>query len=666
MVGLVGALTGLRNALRGTQLPLDLPLAKPATDTVHQLTKQLDDYVLPRLQAIEAPLLVVVGGSTGAGKSTLVNSLVSREVSAPGVIRPTTRSPVLVLNPADEPWFSSARVLPGLTRTFGPTATGSPNQLRLVTDPSLPPGLAILDAPDIDSIVEPNRVLASQLMDAGDLWLFVTSAARYGDAVPWRFLADAAARSAAVAIVLDRVPEAAQSVVPDDLRRLMTEGGLKESPLFVVPETKPGKDGLLPEAGIAPIRTWLGTLAASSASRRQVVLQTLDGAITALVGKASQVADAADEQVAAYHRLEADVIAAYREAERQVGAQASDGSLLRGEVLARWHEYVGTTAFFRVIDEKVSWLRDKITAVFRQHPDASGVKVAAEIGLQALIVEAAERAAERAEAAWQATAPGRALLATRPDLGRASTTFAGVADQSVAAWQADVFGLVSQEGAGRRQKARLAAAGVNGVGACLMLVIFASTGGLTGAEIGIAGGTTVVAQKLLESVFGDEAVRRLAATAKANLIARIDSLLAGERARYMVVLDGLGLAQEGGRPVDQAIDEVTTQRAGGYDIPPQEPEPPTPPVEKQVDDGGSMIYTHDYEIAGDPPMEETTDLMEEALQPTTALPISEAAALAATMFSASAVAPSLPLTPNIGAPTEPPPAWLPRSGDGGQ
>ena len=79
-----------------------------------------------------------------------------------------------------------------------------------------------------------------------------------------------------------------------------------------------------------------------------------------------------------------------------------------------------------------------------------------------------------------------------------------------------------------------------------------------------------------------------------------------------------------------------------------------------------MNYNHNYEVAGDPPMEETTDLMEEALQPTTALPISEAAALAASMIEPGAVSPSLPLTPNLGQPTEPPPAWLPRIGDGGQ
>src|SRR3712207_7304862 len=47
----------------------------------------------PRLRQMDAPLLMVVGGSTGAGRSTLVNSLVGAPVSASGVLRPTTRAP---------------------------------------------------------------------------------------------------------------------------------------------------------------------------------------------------------------------------------------------------------------------------------------------------------------------------------------------------------------------------------------------------------------------------------------------------------------------------------------------------------------------------------------------------------------------------------------------
>ena len=43
---------------------------------------------------------MVVGGSTGAGKSTLVNTLVGAEVSTAGVLRPTTRAPVLACHPS--------------------------------------------------------------------------------------------------------------------------------------------------------------------------------------------------------------------------------------------------------------------------------------------------------------------------------------------------------------------------------------------------------------------------------------------------------------------------------------------------------------------------------------------------------------------------------------
>ena len=578
--GLAGALTRLGDEVVRTRLPLRLPSADEARTAASQVATQLKDYILPRLADIEAPLLAVVGGSTGAGKSTLVNSLVGRVISPAGVIRPTTKSPVLVTSASDEHWFADGRILPGLVRTTG--TADRPNQLRIVVEPSLPEGLAILDAPDIDSIVAQNRELAAQLLDAADLWLFVTSAARYSDAVPWEFLTTAQARSAAMAVILDRVPPQAMEVVPHDLRRLMDAQGLAKTPIFTVPETAVDTDGLLPDDSIAPVRSWLAGLAADASSRRKVVLQTLDGAVGAVTEKATLVANAADEQMAAVKDLQGDVEAAFREAGRQVSAQASDGSLLRGEVLARWHEYVGSTALGRLLDEKVSWLRDKLTSLIRGRPDGAEVKVAAEEGLRTLIVEAAEQACGRAGAAWQAQPTGRALLEGHEDLARASATLPAAAQRSIQSWQSDVLALVASEGAGKRQGARIAAAGVNGIGAALMLVIFASTGGITGAEIGVAGGTTVIAQRLLESIFGDEAVRKLAATAKANLIARIDGLLAAEQARYLSLLDGLGVAADASTMIDAAIDQVRAERASGYETPNPPPDPrqaPVPPVE---------------------------------------------------------------------------------------
>ena len=203
---LESALIDLRAAVAPVTLPLPLPGADQQRRAVREITAQLDDYVLPRLATIDAPLLAVVGGSTGAGKSTLVNSLVGRRVTAPGVIRPTTRAPVLVHHASDARWFADDRILPGLARSTG--AASHARALQLVVDDSIPPGLALLDAPDIDSVVTENRELASQLLAAADLWLFVTSAARYADAVPWEYLRAAAERSAAVAVVLDRVPPA--------------------------------------------------------------------------------------------------------------------------------------------------------------------------------------------------------------------------------------------------------------------------------------------------------------------------------------------------------------------------------------------------------------------------------------------------------------------------
>ncbi|MEJ7705008.1 MAG: GTPase [Geodermatophilaceae bacterium] len=200
---LLAALDKLRVTVSSCAFPLDLPAAREARRTQQSVADQLRDYILPRLSRLDAPLLVVVGGSTGAGKSTLVNSLVGRQVSEPGVLRPTTRSPVLVLNPEDQGWFASDRVLPGLARTTGDGPAGV--SLRLATDTTVPLGLALLDAPDVDSVVTENREMADQLLAAADLWLFVTSAARYADAVPWGFLRLAVERAVAVAMVLDRV-----------------------------------------------------------------------------------------------------------------------------------------------------------------------------------------------------------------------------------------------------------------------------------------------------------------------------------------------------------------------------------------------------------------------------------------------------------------------------
>jgi energy-coupling factor transporter ATP-binding protein EcfA2 len=564
---MVTALVRLRAALVGADLPLGLPDVADQRAARDEMVDQLEDYVIPRIVTLEAPLLAVVGGSTGAGKSTLVNSLVGAVVTESGVLRPTTRSPVLVHNPADTDWFGADRLLPELERVHH--ATHDPHALQLVALDVVPQGLAILDAPDIDSVEESNRQLAAQLLAAADLWLFVTSAARYADQVPWDFLRQAAERSAAVAIVLDRTLPDAVETVASHLARMLAARGLKDSPLFIVTEAPLNDSGLLAPRYVAEIRSWLSELGGDADARAAMVKQTLEGAVRSLTRKAHTVADGCVEQAEAAERLRAAADAAYDEEIRRVLDATADGTLLRGEVLVRWQEFVGTGELLRTLEQKVGRLRDRMVNAIKGKPQqAERVTVAVESSLETLIVEHAEAAAERAEASWRSLAPGQELLSdVGEDLGRASRGLRRRAERAVRDWQQDVLEMVRTEGADKRTTARFLAYGVNGLSVALMVVVFANTAGLTGAEVGIAGGSAVLGQKLLEAVFGDQALRTLAEQARAVLETRVRALLDEERHRYLDLLASLGIdagAAERLRNAARAVDDL---RYAGEDRP---------------------------------------------------------------------------------------------------
>ncbi|MDX6317747.1 MAG: hypothetical protein QOD35_1147 [Nocardioidaceae bacterium] len=535
---LISLLVQLRKALDDGYLPFAAADANAARAERAAVIKQLDDYIVPRLVQIDAPLLTVVGGSTGAGKSTLVNSLVGSRVTIPGVLRPTTRSPVLVHNVADAQWFGTDRLLPELVRTDH--ATHDQGTLQLVPTDRLPAGIAVLDAPDVDSVEERNRELAAELLAAADLWLFVTSAARYADQVPWDFLKSAAERSTAVAIVLDRTTPAAVQEVSAHLTRMLEARGLGESTLFTVPESVVDDEGLLPAEAVADIRGWLDDLASDATARSAVVRKTLDGALSALGHRVRTVSRAlrTQEQIAA--QLRNDVLAAYADGLDAFDHATGDGTLLRGEVLARWQDFVGAGEFMRSLEDKVGRLRDRLVSAARGRTQpVQRLTVAVESGLETLIVEHAESAAERAALAWRSLPAGAQLLATAPgDITRASRDFRARTEKAVREWQDDVLSLVRTEGAERRATARFLAYGVNSLGVVLMIAVFSQTAGLTGAEVGIAGGTAVLGQRILEAVFGDQAVRRLVDEARRDLHRRVEEdLLAPDRQRFLDLLE---------------------------------------------------------------------------------------------------------------------------------
>jgi energy-coupling factor transporter ATP-binding protein EcfA2 len=403
---LIDALSALRDRVAAVRLPLPLAGASRARQTRAELLAQLDDYLVPRLKEPEAPLLAVIGGSTGAGKSTLVNSLVGRRVSEAGVLRPTTRTPVLVCHPDDHHWFAGMRVLPRLTRiwlppqeeaeeeqltrrTGGRGAVGAADEraLRIETASSLPRGLALLDAPDIDSLVVENRLLAGELICAADVWVMVTTASRYADAVPWHLLRTAKEYNATLVTVLDRVPHQVIEEVSRQYAALLTKAGLGEVPRFTIPElpeSAGGAHGLLPNTAVASLFSWLAHRAQDPAARQQAMGRTAGGVIDSLKVRMPELASAVAAQYAAAVRLTGAVEEAYEAERERVRRQLRAGAVLAGDARTRWRGYPRDSSAGELLDSLVASLSallqcavaaadEQVENAWRREPAAAAV-----------------------------------------------------------------------------------------------------------------------------------------------------------------------------------------------------------------------------------------------------------------------------------------------------
>jgi hypothetical protein len=320
---------------------------------------------------------------------------------------------------------------------------------------------------------------------------------------------------------------------------MLRDQGLSTAPIFGIPEAALTAQGRLPEADVARLRSWLTALASDARARSVIVRQTLEGALGSLEERAATLAGATADQLAAVRALHDAADAAYADAVRAVEHGVTDGTLLRGEVLARWQEYVGTGEFFKQVESTISRVRDRVTAAIKGNPPPSGdLGEALQSGVAALIQSQGQGAAATVARRWRQLPGGDAVLQSHPAVAKPSPELTAATERLVRDWQGELLDLVRSEGKDRRTTARIAAYGLNGIGVILMLVAFAHTGGLVGAEVGIAGGTAVLAQKVLEAIFGDQAVRDMARKAREQLLAHVRELYAAEQVRYDTNLAG--------------------------------------------------------------------------------------------------------------------------------
>lgn len=157
-------------------------------------------------------------GSTGSGKSSILNAMAGAPVARAGVTRPTTAITQAV--------------------TFGDTADGLLDLLGITqrhhlgaNDPALS-GLVLLDLPDFDSVTVAHRLEVDRLVELVDLMVWVTDPQKYGDeSLHVGYLQPLSTHGDVMQIVLNKVdtldPAARQQCLAD-LRRLLVADGLPD------------------------------------------------------------------------------------------------------------------------------------------------------------------------------------------------------------------------------------------------------------------------------------------------------------------------------------------------------------------------------------------------------------------------------------------------------
>jgi hypothetical protein len=569
------ALAALRAALAAPRLQVpsgDLATTRTLRD---RLVAEVEAH-LARIRDLDAPLLAVLGGGTGAGKSTVANSLVGQSVALTGVIRPTTSSPTLLANPEDEHWFTEPvdeldgafRILPAYARVHpsGRAVAGTQDGrvLSIVTSHAVPRGLALLDAPDVDSVRDEHRELADELLDAADVWVWFVTARTYADEAGMRYLRRAARRRTALAVVLNQVHERDLDEVGADLRRKLADEGLEAVEILAIPHTAT-QAGRLPDRAITDLRRWLRGLAEPTA-RERMRRQTLDGALDDLAAGTAPFVAALHAEAGHAAALDDAAETAWSRVPDRFADALDEGPPLRQEIVARWSAFVGTSRFTTLVESATAsvrgWLRDALSSATSAEQDRLRRQVQAEVAdtMADLVVRVADLAAADTAAAWEATEAGRALLADRPGLRRSDPGLRDRAEEALRGWQDAVAELIATKGAARKVRARWASTILNAAATAAILAAFASTGGLTGVEGGHRG-----RRRRCEPGAARQAPRRaerrwILRRAREDLIERVADLAAEERARHAAAVAAIAPTPGEADVVEAAVRRVEAAR----------------------------------------------------------------------------------------------------------
>lgn len=245
--------------------------------------RSVADRAQARRRLSEQLTVVAFAGSTGAGKSTLFNSIVGEEVAKAGVLRPTTSEPLAAI------WSETPATI-ALLQWLGVTrwhvAEGGGDALA---------DLVLIDLPDHDSTAAAHRAYVDHFVERVDLMVWVLDPQKYADAlVHEQYLRRFSRHDDVTVVVLnqvDRLPVADAQQCLAHLKRLVAEDGLSDA-VVLATSNRSGEgletlaDRIL--ASVTSRRTAVARLAADVATAADGLARAADDAGTPVAGTDSR------------------------------------------------------------------------------------------------------------------------------------------------------------------------------------------------------------------------------------------------------------------------------------------------------------------------------------------------------------------------------------------
>jgi len=211
-------LRNLAELLDGIEFTLPTEGRDGAEGVRESVVRTITEYLLPRMSEPAAPVVAAVIGSSGTGKSTIVNSLASDRISEVGPLRPTTRTPVLWAHRdhGDRYW---SEFVSRVRDRVGSTVE------VVIGDDELTRELTLIDTPPAEYLAASGRNPAVDALALADLCVFVTSPSRYADMSAWEFLREIRWRGVPMLFVLNRLPADRTEAVAllDDFERRLDD-----------------------------------------------------------------------------------------------------------------------------------------------------------------------------------------------------------------------------------------------------------------------------------------------------------------------------------------------------------------------------------------------------------------------------------------------------------